>query len=290
VAASLVDRAGHALSGRLSDRSRLRPVLRAIRSLLPKTQRPGSPVEQLISEFAASYPEASFIQVGSNDGVQLDPLRRQVVAARWSGILIEPIPYVFARLRSNYEGHPRVRLENVAISSENGTRELYYIPEATDDSALPPWYAALASFKKDVILQHKSEIPDIADRLATIDVPCMTFDALCAKHGIERVDLIHTDTEGYDFEIIKTIDLARLQPKIVLFEHYHMGRDTYSACIAHMTSAGYDSLAIGMDTICLRRGSLGPKDSRLHRLWQDLRSQPVSPAFRTEVEGDATDG
>ena len=51
-----------------------------------------------------------------------------------------------------------------------------------------------------------------------IDVPCLTFDSLVSKHGVTAVDLVQMDTEGYDFEIVKLIDLDRLRPRLIMYE------------------------------------------------------------------------
>ena len=40
-----------------------------------------------------------FIQVGSNDGIQNDPLRKYILNKdTWSGLLIEPVPNIFLNL------------------------------------------------------------------------------------------------------------------------------------------------------------------------------------------------
>jgi FkbM family methyltransferase len=235
-----------------------------------------------MNEFARSYPAASFVQVGANDGVQSDPLHRAVIERRWSGVMVEPLPHIFERLRANYEGVDRVRLENVAIADHDGTFRLYYVPDAGDDPTLPDWYDGLASFDKDVILQHATEIPDIGERLQAIDVPCVTFATLCRRNAIRTVDLISTDVEGYDSEILRDIDLEGLRPKVVLFEHYHMDRPTYDECVALVSRLGYESLAVGMDTIALQPDLIADAPS-LQRLWKRLRARPELLAFRSEV-------
>jgi FkbM family methyltransferase len=173
-----------------------------------------------------------------------------------------------------------VRLENVALADHDGSQTLYYLPEAPGDRSLPPWYDTLASFRKDVILRHKTEIPDIETRLASVEVPCLTFDSLCRKLQIVRVDLIHIDAEGYDFEIIKSIDLARYRPTILLFEHFHMDGGTFAACLSHLETQGYEYVHLGMDTVCLNPATLTRSDRRMGRVWGRLREQSEEPSFR----------
>ena len=44
-----------------------------------------------------------FIQVGANDGITGDDLRKYILKYQWHGILVEPVPYVFDRLIKNYK-------------------------------------------------------------------------------------------------------------------------------------------------------------------------------------------
>src|SRR5215467_4330257 len=62
-----------------------------------------------------------FVQVGSNDGLNGDPLHKLIKSdPRWKGIFIEPVRYAFDRLRLNYDGEDRFVYENVAISDLSG--------------------------------------------------------------------------------------------------------------------------------------------------------------------------
>lgn len=267
----VTDRLGRvtaALRARLPYDSRLRTFLRRThRALRPLP--PADPLRAVIDEFARSHPGAFFVQVGSNDGEQLDPLRRAILERQWAGIMVEPVPYVFERLRDNYGGQPGIVLENAAIADRDGVRELYHLPQASDPE-LPQWYDALASFHKDVVLKHKQFIPDIEDRVRALEVPCLTFDSLCRKHRVTRIDVVQIDTEGYDFEIVKLLDLGRRHPTLVMFEHLHLDAATHQECLAHVRAHGYETLHNGMDTLCLHAAGLSPRDRRVRRLWRRL--------------------
>jgi len=223
----------------------------------------------VIDEFARRHPDAVFVQVGSNDGEQLDPLRRAILDRRWTGIMVEPVPYVFERLRDNYGDVRGIVLENAAIADRDGSRELYHLPQAADPD-LPQWYDALASFHRDVVLKHKEFIPDIEERVTALEVPCLTFDSLCRKHGLSRIDVVQIDTEGYDYEIVKLLDLGRRHPTLVMFEHLHLDAATRHKSLAHVRAHGYETMYNGMDTLCVHMGGLSARDRRLRRLWRRL--------------------
>ena len=212
---------------------------------MPATNRP---VEQILRAYAAEHPEATFVQVGAHDGTKMDPLRPVVLASGWRGVLIEPVPYVFARLTERYGGNPRLRLENVAIAETPGRAEFFYVPEST---GLWHSYDALGSFRRDVVVSHTHLVPDIESRVVSEEVECVTFDQLCERNDLDHVDMIQIDTEGYDLHILRMIDLDRRRPDIVVFEHLHMTDAERDEARSRFRDGGYELLSDGMDTMAL---------------------------------------
>ncbi|MCU1427041.1 MAG: hypothetical protein JWL83_1041 [Actinomycetia bacterium] len=231
---------------------------------------------RLLREFERANPHAFFIQVGSNDGEQHDPLRAAILRRRWHGIMIEPVPYVFRRLQENYGGYAnRIALENVAIGERDGHLPFYHLAPVADYEAegLPQWYDGIGSFKREHVLKHVTHIPDVAERLVCIEVPSLTFESLCHKRGVERVDLIHIDAEGSDFDVIKLIDLARHRPRLLVYEHYHLSAAEQGQCRLHLETHGYDTIEHGMDTWCLSLDEPDPREQRLFELWQTIKRE-----------------
>jgi FkbM family methyltransferase len=252
--------------------------LQRLRAWLPSPDGPTA-VSRLIACFGRAYPSAHFVQIGANDGALYDPLRREIMRRHWSGIMVEPVPDVFARLRHNYRSFDTLALENVAIAAQAGELPFYHLRRVADPQAegLPVWYAALGSFHKDVILSHAALIPDIESRLVVRQVPCVTFDMLCRKHGFDRVDLVQIDTEGHDFEVIKLIDLERLGPRVLLYEHQHLSEQDRQACAAHLATHGFELIEYRFDTFALRTRDAGARDRALLRLWSELRKSGDTP-------------
>ena len=96
-------------------------------------------------------PAPVVVEVGANDGKTGDPLYRLIrYNRRGKALLIEPIPYLFERLRSTYSGSPHCILANVAIASAAGAMPIYYIDPQAKESflELPPYFEELASFDK----------------------------------------------------------------------------------------------------------------------------------------------
>lgn len=71
-----------------------------------------------------------FVQVGSNDGSYGDPIRDLVIRnTNWKGLFIEPIPFLFERLKQNYNNSERFIFEKIAISTKRGFQKFYYVSE-----------------------------------------------------------------------------------------------------------------------------------------------------------------
>jgi len=229
---------------------------------------------RLLRAFGETYPEAFFVEIGANDGAQYDHLREQIAERSWRGIMVEPVPYVFARLRENYGDRAGIALENAAVAGSNGTMAFFHLAQAAPDerAGLPDWYDALGSFSRDSVLSHAPQIPDIERRLVSIDVPTITFDSLLAKHGADAVDLILVDTEGFDYEVLKTIDLARHRPRMVVYEHFNFDPAQRDACRDYIRGFDYELLEEGFDTFCL----LTTPDDSLTRCFRRLA--PAVPA------------
>lgn len=283
VLGSAVDRTVGALSPHVGEESALRPVLRSLKRRLPA---PVDPLTYLIAEFAGLYPNAFFVQVGANDGSKGDYLDTYVRSLGWTGILIEPIPYVFDGLSRRHGSNPNLTLANVAIAHEDGTAELYYLPK-DEHSDLPSWYDALATFRKDVLLKHEPWIPDIASRIQTIEVPTATFESLCRTYGVEGIDLLQIDTEGYDYEVIRQVDLDAHRPALILYEHLHLAPDDRRACEDLVHSHGYTTVSNVMDTVAIRIDDSDRRSRRLARTLEGLRAEPVAGSTNAVRSGAA---
>src|SRR3954451_18446909 len=138
--------------------------------------------------------------------------------------MVEPVPYVFERLRRNYAGVAGVTLVNAAIADRDGTLPFFHLRDAPPDerATLPDWYDGVGSLSREAVLSHAPQMPGIAERLVESEVEALTFATLCERHDLQQVDLVVIDAEGFDWQILRTIDLARHRPRLVVYEHFHL--------------------------------------------------------------------
>jgi FkbM family methyltransferase len=210
------------------------------------------PKQKVLLKYQQEHPSVFFVQIGSNDGKSNDPLNYFIVKKKWKGVLVEPVRSVFSLLKENYAHIPSLIFENVAISDHNGKTKFYRIK--TEGADLPQWYTQLGSFNKSVLLSHEKHIPNIQQLIIEEEVEVVTIQDLLNKHKISRVNVLHIDTEGYDYEIIKTINFSTLRIDILIFEHIHLSEEKYKECMSLLTNNNYVLFKFGDDTLCLTSG------------------------------------
>lgn len=57
----------------------------------------------------------------------------------------------------------------------------------------------------------------VTERL--IKVPCLNLAEYCAAEGLQQIDFLKIDAEGYDFEVLEGFDFQRIKPRLVLVEY-----------------------------------------------------------------------
>jgi len=205
-------------------------------------------VREQISKLREGCDEIIFIQIGSNVGImETDPLCALIINERWRGVLIEPVPRIFAQLKKNYAHCPHVYCENVAVSDMRGWREFYVIDENAaffetrkdwTNEAGGLWGDLVGSLDRNHVLACKNEITE--REIKTIQVECVTFQDILDKHHLSRVDVVHLDVEGHEAIILRSIDFEQIRPKLIIFEHVHMSFETYFSVVELLQGHGYE--------------------------------------------------
>ena len=195
---------------------------------------------------------ARLVQIGSNDGKTGDPLyplfRKY---ASWRGLLVEPIPYIFAKLKANYPDTSRFDLANVAIG-EDGKMPFYYVDKTAinDLPDLPYWYDQLGSFDRSHIVKELDGV--LEPYVRSMEVESMNLMSLLDRYGVSKIDVLHIDAEGYDWKVLQQLDLSRFRPTFILCEHHHLSLAERKAALAFL-SADYEVFRVGIDWLAARR-------------------------------------
>lgn len=181
-------------------------------------------------------PRMTFLQIGAFDGVGEDDLRNLIVTHKLRGVLVEPQPSAFARLQQTYRNQPNVTLLQAAIAEQEGSRDLYC---KRGEASMA------ASFDRGHLRRHGIADSDIVAE----PVACHTIASALRVAGLANVDLIQIDAEGYDWQIIQSIDFNRIRPRIIRFEYRNLSPRNGDACLAHLAAQGYRFVLESRDII-----------------------------------------
>lgn len=224
------------LRPRLANSIRLKAFLYRLVWLLPEKYRDQNAVRSALKQLAAKHRTVRFLNIGANDGVSGDPLREFIITRKWQGLLVEPVDFVFARLQTAYANLPGVQCANVAIADHSGTIPFWFVRK---NEVMPPGTDQLSSLSRDQIVKHADIFPGLESFVVSRDIPCSTVTDLQKKHGMQKLDLVFIDTEGFDYEVVKQLDLANNPPELIIYEEVHLPEADKTACRELLQKAGY---------------------------------------------------
>jgi FkbM family methyltransferase len=145
------------------------------------------------------------VDVGANDGITVSNSYGLIVRG-WEGILIEPYPPCFQELQTRYAQNGRIRLVNSACGRVPGELDLYlgrdgdragYATLCTDDTE---WFRINRIGK-------------------SIKVPVSPLTTILEQHDCpSRFALLSVDTEGYDLQVLESLDFERFRPSVIITE------------------------------------------------------------------------
>lgn len=178
-----------------------------------------------------------FVTIGAYDGLANDPISRFACDHDCRGILVEPQPAVFERLRRNFEQFPRWTLLNAAIDETSGSRTLYYVPEGS--AGLPAWTEQIASFRREHLEKHEAQAPGLAAHIRSQPIRTISFGDLLDEFHVSSIDVLQIDAEGMDVQLLKWFPFHRLKPAVLHYETAHMSGEEQREIRERLEGLGY---------------------------------------------------
>ena len=137
-------------------------------------------------------------------------------------LLVEPVPYNNRILKKNFSKKKNIFICENAIFSQNKTKKFFFVKEKSIHKLGKHWASGIGSFDKQHILNHRSKRFLITDEdIEDIEIEFIDFDKLIEKYQIKSIKNLQIDVEGAEFEILKTIDFAKIDIKTLEFEAKH---------------------------------------------------------------------
>ena len=137
-------------------------------------------------------------------------------------LLVEPVPYNYEILNSEYKDNPKIIICKNAIIDKSKKDFFYYVKKESITKLGKHWASQIGSFDKNHILNHKNKRFDIKeDDIETIQIEFITFDDLIQKYSIKSIDKLQIDVEGAEYKIMNSINLQKIEINKILFESKH---------------------------------------------------------------------
>lgn len=194
------------------------------------------------------------LNIGAMDGVLFDEMIGYTKMYNFRGLYVEPIPYLFDKLKSNIGDNSGNMFENAAISDYNGEIDMITIKKDVIDSGLVHncFYGMSAVYPPKNGLGSEFDRNTVEKYGEMVKVPCITFEDLMYKHKIQNFNVVKIDAEGHDFKIFKQIDLNKYSPEIIRLEWINLSDDEKESIIDRFNSSKYIYEISGQDIVGLK--------------------------------------
>ncbi len=149
----------------------------------------------------------TFLDLGANDGIKFSNTR--ALAERgWRGVLVDPSPAAFEKLKTLYNGHKGFYLYPFAIEGHNGKKMLQQsgsLCSASDVGLVSTFHASeKARFDKSV-------------DYTPVEVKIFKWKTFLNRLTIKEFDFMSIDCEGSEFNFIPDMDFSKT--KLICLEH-----------------------------------------------------------------------
>ena len=160
------------------------------------------------------------VVIGAHSGLYLKDL---IIEYQGKNVLlVEPVPYNYEILNSEYKDNPKITICKNAIIDKSKKDFFYYVKKESITKLGKHWASQIGSFDKNHILNHKNKRFDIKeDDIETVQIEFITFDDLIQKYSIKSIDKLQIDVEGAEYKIMNSINFQKIEINKILFESKH---------------------------------------------------------------------
>jgi FkbM family methyltransferase len=202
---------------------------------------PRASFHALIERVKNSTENPFVLQIGAMDGVFFDLLHSHLMQGGWRGVLVEPLPDMFASLQKAYAGHPEIKLVNCAVSDHKGALTFHRIdPEAVAKGLLPKEALGMTTSYSDRGFPARADYKERFEaHVLDVQTPCKPLQDILDEQHVEKIDVVVIDAEGADWMIAKQIDFVRYNPRLILLEFSSLKPNEITDCSLFMSKQRY---------------------------------------------------
>lgn len=188
-----------------------------------------------------NFRDGIFVEAGANNGIDQSNTISLEYNQGWSGLLVEPNPFVYKECVAN---RPRSTCENYALVSSTYASDTIngdFSHRNGNDQSLMGTVEDPGDYCDEHLLEAKASRKN---DYGYISVPATTLNSLLKKHNITKIDFLSLDVEGYEISVLNGLDLNLYRPTYCLIEtafNFANGR-RLMAVSDHMIRNSYEVL------------------------------------------------
>ena len=170
-----------------------------------------------------------FVDVGAHDGKSLNNTLFFEQALGWTGLNVEPLPYVYEQLKIN---RPNCVNINVAVDNNEGFAEFY-----SNDGAVE----MLSGLVRHYHDRHKTRLGHELDAYGGLSnvtqVRTRPLSAILEENKLDHVHYLSIDVEGAELAVLQSIDFSKVFIDCIGFECNY--EDRLPDILGLLTQKGY---------------------------------------------------
>lgn len=160
-----------------------------------------------VLEFYKNKKNGYFIEIGASDGIQLSNTYLLEKKYDWKGICVEPIPYKYGLLCRNRK---HSNCSDNAVYNESNLELHFDISNSFD---LLSGISSHIDCHNNIVNKNKTQIT----------VKTITMNDLLEKYNAPNfIEYLSLDTEGSEYEILKSIDFNKYKFGLIHVEHNYI--------------------------------------------------------------------
>ena len=183
-----------------------------------------------------------FVDAGAYDGI-VGSNTRGLFEAGWSGLLIEPNPAVFDRLRALYESNPRATCVRTALSNYVASSVEILLSEGPSDTpdAIKWQYAQVSTLNTKFAEVYERDFKYVYRKSA---VEVTTLTELMRRHNVPPdLGFLSIDCEGEDPKVLEGLDMSEFKPRLLCVESDSQNRHVYTDFLTEKNYGYYANTA-----------------------------------------------
>ena len=150
--------------------------------------------------------------------------------------VLEANPLNIEKLKFCYKNFENIKIFNLAISTNKSDKLTFFY--AKEDA---PHYQVCSSDINHVRRYYPES------KIETFSVKSITINDFFENQSIYEIDYLSIDIEGFDYEVLMSIDFNRFNIKNISIEYLHLTKIQKKKLINYLIKLGYSYSGFGFD-------------------------------------------